>query len=200
MQAKAEDHHTPLSNAPCEQILSEWCETASDAIIVCNNRGVVQFANHHTEQIFGIVADQLIGQPVESFIPALGPDGYPLKRPPFELMSHMVTGQHKTGPNIPLEISLTSFKRETAPMQLILIRRVERAETNTPHDNPLEKLSPREYQIVELVVTGYTSREIAEQLTISIKTVERHRANIMYKLEINNVVQLVRLAMKNGIR
>lgn len=62
-----------------------------------------------------------------------------------------------------------------------------------------EDLTPREMQILQLVWDGYTSRLIAEQLKISIKTAEAHRANMMKKLRASNTAQLVKAAFEAGL-
>jgi DNA-binding NarL/FixJ family response regulator len=64
---------------------------------------------------------------------------------------------------------------------------------------PEDPLSPRESEIVKLIAEGYTSREIAETLVISEKTVERHRANILEKLELRDRVDLTRYAVRRGL-
>jgi two-component system response regulator NreC len=61
------------------------------------------------------------------------------------------------------------------------------------------KLSAREREVLTLIGEGHTSRIIAEMLFISINTVERHRANIMNKLELNNKAQLIRYAIRKGL-
>jgi RNA polymerase sigma factor (sigma-70 family) len=55
----------------------------------------------------------------------------------------------------------------------------------------LELLTPREHQVLELVVAGLLSKEIAKRLGISIKTVEVHRSNIMRKMKADSLAQLV---------
>jgi two-component system, NarL family, response regulator NreC len=62
-----------------------------------------------------------------------------------------------------------------------------------------EVLTAREREVLALIAEGYTNREIAEALVISIKTVERHRENIMAKLDMHNRVELVKYAIKKGI-
>jgi DNA-binding NarL/FixJ family response regulator len=62
-----------------------------------------------------------------------------------------------------------------------------------------DPLSPRESEIVKLIAEGYTSREIAKTLVISEKTVERHRANILEKLEMRDRVDLTRYAVRRGL-
>jgi len=61
------------------------------------------------------------------------------------------------------------------------------------------KLGNRERQVLQLVAEGLTSAMIAEQLKIAHSTVEVHRRNIMRKLHLNNVADLTRYAMSNGI-
>jgi DNA-binding NarL/FixJ family response regulator len=60
-------------------------------------------------------------------------------------------------------------------------------------------LTPRELQILKLIAEAYTSKEIAEMLVISVKTVERHRANILEKLGMRDRVELTRYAIKRGL-
>jgi two-component system response regulator FixJ len=59
----------------------------------------------------------------------------------------------------------------------------------------LAKLTPREREILKLVVDGLSRKEIATQLEVSFKTVEAHRAKIMRKMEANGVAQLVRMVV-----
>lgn len=62
--------------------------------------------------------------------------------------------------------------------------------------DPLASLSPREKEIMQLIAEEHTSVEIAALLSISEKTVEKHRANMMEKLHVRNLAGLVRLAVK----
>ena len=60
-------------------------------------------------------------------------------------------------------------------------------------------LSIREKQVLELIITGITSHEIADKLYISTKTVEFHRSNLLIKFDAKNVVELTREAIRIGI-
>ena len=71
-------------------------------------------------------------------------------------------------------------------------------ETGT-HATQKAELTKREREILKLVVEGMTSKEIAEKLYISPRTVDTHRSNLMEKLELNNIADLVRFAIKNGL-
>jgi len=66
-------------------------------------------------------------------------------------------------------------------------------------ESSLSALSNREMQVLQLLSEGKTSREIANQLGISHKTVDNHKSNIMKKLDIYDVPTLVRYALKTGI-
>ncbi|MFY9268491.1 MAG: response regulator transcription factor [Candidatus Manganitrophaceae bacterium] len=59
-------------------------------------------------------------------------------------------------------------------------------------------LTKREQEVIRLVAEGYKNREVAERLGIRVKTVETHRANIMNKLALRNVAQLIRYAIQKG--
>lgn len=62
-----------------------------------------------------------------------------------------------------------------------------------------DTLTDREREILTLVAEGYTNREIAEALFISVKTVETHKANIMEKLNLHKRAELVKYAIKKGM-
>lgn len=64
---------------------------------------------------------------------------------------------------------------------------------------PVDRLTSREREIVQLLSEGKSSKEVACDLSISVKTAETHRANIMRKLEIHSVSELVRYAVRNQI-
>jgi DNA-binding NarL/FixJ family response regulator len=59
-----------------------------------------------------------------------------------------------------------------------------------------QHITDREQEILQLIVDGFTSKEIAEKLYISPRTVDTHRANLMEKLELNNIAALVRYAIQ----
>lgn len=60
-------------------------------------------------------------------------------------------------------------------------------------------LSGKEQRVLVLITNGLSNSGIAEELSISVKTVETHRANIMKKLDIHNLVDLVKFSMRNGM-
>ncbi|MBP1932697.1 response regulator [Ammoniphilus resinae] len=62
-----------------------------------------------------------------------------------------------------------------------------------------EHLSDREKEVLALIVKGYSNKEIAEQLVISVKTVETHKSNLMEKLKLKTRPELVKYAVKKGL-
>lgn len=68
-------------------------------------------------------------------------------------------------------------------------------------DQPLvyDELTPREREVLVLIAEGLTNAEIADKLVISVKTVDRHRENIMRKLNMHNRIDLVKYAIRTGL-
>jgi DNA-binding NarL/FixJ family response regulator len=75
-----------------------------------------------------------------------------------------------------------------------LVRRTE-----APGSPSLGGLTPRERQVLKLLADGMRPREIAQELAISVKTVEVHKQNLMNKLEIHTASELTRFAIREGI-
>ena len=71
-----------------------------------------------------------------------------------------------------------------------------RGEPNLPS---WERLTSRERQILKLIATGLKTREIAESLCVSTKTVEKHRTNLMRKLNLHSISALTTYAIRNGL-
>src|SRR5271154_1595803 len=71
--------------------------------------------------------------------------------------------------------------------------------TGEPPESVRDRLTSREREIVQLLAEGKSSKEVAASLCISVKTAETHRANIMRKLQLHSVSELVRYAERNQI-
>jgi len=70
---------------------------------------------------------------------------------------------------------------------------------HVPAANPLNDLTPRQREILQLVAEGRTTKEIAGRLDLSIKTVETHRTQLMERLNIHDVAGLVKFAIRVGL-
>ena len=70
---------------------------------------------------------------------------------------------------------------------------------DTAAESLADLLTPREREVLQLVAEGHTNNAIADLLSISAKTVEKHRANLMSKLEVNDLASLIREGIKLGL-
>ena len=77
------------------------------------------------------------------------------------------------------------------PKELLL----DRTESN----EIMNSLTDQEKNIVSEISSGMSNRKIAEKMNLSVRTIETHRANVMRKLQISNLVDLVKFAIKHGL-
>lgn len=66
-------------------------------------------------------------------------------------------------------------------------------------EEPFDRLSAREQQVLKLVAEGRTNNAIAQIMNVSVKTVEKHRSSLMQKLNVHDMAGLVKIAMKHGL-
>jgi two-component system response regulator NreC len=116
-----------------------------------------------------------------------GADGYLLKDSTHsELMmavKNVISGKHYISPAI---------------SEKVIEGYVEGKKTLKPRTS-WETLTQREREILKLIAEGYRNKEIADDLCISVKTVEKHRANLMEKLNLHNVQALTTFAIEKGL-
>jgi two-component system response regulator NreC len=67
------------------------------------------------------------------------------------------------------------------------------------NNDPYKELTDREREMLKLIVEGYKTRQIAEMLAITPKTVEAHKTSLMKKLDIHSSLELVKFALRRGI-
>jgi DNA-binding NarL/FixJ family response regulator len=116
-----------------------------------------------------------------------GADGYMLKDAPEDdlakAMETVVSGQFYISPSVSEKVLLGYLEG----------RKALKSETSW------DTLTQREKEVLKLVAEGNTSKEIADFLCISWKTVEKHRANIMEKLDLHTAAQLTAYAIEKGL-
>jgi len=88
----------------------------------------------------------------------------------------------------------------SAPLATYLVTRSHRLSTFVEHKPSINDLTPTERRILKLIADQKTSREIADQLFISVRTVERHRLNIGIKLDLHGSNALLKFALENKQR
>jgi len=126
--------------------------------------------------------DEYIQQVIQA-----GASGYVLKRVATEDLVRAIREVHRGA----------SFLYPPVAAKLIedYVRRVRGDETASGH----EPLTAREREVLTLVADGNSNQEIADILSLSRKTVESHRANIMRKLDLHDVTELVKYALRAGL-
>jgi DNA-binding NarL/FixJ family response regulator len=72
-------------------------------------------------------------------------------------------------------------------------------QVNSKATDRFDQLSPREREVLQLIAEGYTNKETASILQLSIKTIEKHRSSLMNKLHVNDLPSLLRIAFKNRL-
>ncbi|MEX2415910.1 MAG: response regulator transcription factor [Paenibacillaceae bacterium] len=116
-----------------------------------------------------------------------GASGYVLKSAPYEELITAITSV----------ASGSAYLHPTATKRLMgeYLERIK----NGASSSTFETLSDREKEVVTLIAKGYSNKEIAEQLILSVKTVETHKGNLMEKLGFKTRPELVKYAMQKGL-
>lgn len=148
-------------------------EAIAEAKKLCPKVKILLLTMHKNEQYFNCAM-------------SAGADGYMLKEDSdFELLDAMNSVLNDTMYVSPYFNDIISHK------SLVSFRSKERKAVAEP-------LTTRERQVLKLVAEGETSRDIATKLSISTRTVEHHRANLMKKLQMKNAADLIRYAISKG--
>jgi DNA-binding NarL/FixJ family response regulator len=66
-------------------------------------------------------------------------------------------------------------------------------------ESPVDRLTDREREVLQLIAEGKSNQAIAQELNLGVRTVETHRANLMSKLDLHNVADVVRFAFEHGV-
>jgi DNA-binding NarL/FixJ family response regulator len=107
----------------------------------------------------------------------------------------------KGSPPRELELAIEAVARGEIFLSPAISKHVIEAYLNKTPDrtSSLEQLTPRQREILQLIAEGKSSKEIAQLLDASVKTIESHRASLMERLDIHDLAGLVRYAIRNGL-
>jgi DNA-binding NarL/FixJ family response regulator len=128
-------------------------------------------------------SEQLVGEML-----AAGAHGYILKADTSRLLVSAIESLAQHKPFFTGKVS-----------EVVLNGYLNRGDVTNRANGLLEHLTAREREIVQLLAEGKTNKEVAVALGVSIKTVDAHRANVMHKLRLHSVTDLVRYAIRNQI-
>jgi DNA-binding NarL/FixJ family response regulator len=100
-----------------------------------------------------------------------------------------------------LEIAIRAVAREETYLSPAVSKHVVADYVRRVGGEPssLERLTRRQREILQLIAEGHSTQEIAQMLSISVKTVETHRSQLMERLDIHDVASLVRYAIRMGL-
>jgi DNA-binding NarL/FixJ family response regulator len=107
----------------------------------------------------------------------------------------------KSAASAELEQAIKTVASKEKYLSPELSRRIflEHAKDAAEGRSPLAELTPRQLEVLRMIAAGHTTKDIARQLKISVKTVESHRASLMERLNIHEVAGLVRYAIRMGL-
>ena len=102
---------------------------------------------------------------------------------------------------VELELALTAVARGDTYLSPPVSRHVidEYVRRVTEGHSPLESLTPRQREVLQLIAEGSTTRQMAQMMGVSAKTIETHRTQLMERLDIHDIAGLVRFAIRTGL-
>lgn len=187
-------------------------ENAYDAIFLIDTiTGIVLDANRKAEQLLGLLKDNIMGMHFTQLFPEEEKDYYRKLLPHTgdrHFFSENTVVCHENGDKIPVCICGKTIELRPRKLFLCLLREMHTDELQTRGSNiinhdisnaSLKKLTQREIEILSLIASGFSNKQIANRLYISPKTIETHRTNMMDKLNIHKSADLVRFAITQGL-
>jgi PAS domain S-box-containing protein len=184
--------------AKCDEMMRTVFEGAPAGLVITDLAGVVLRVNRAFAKMLGYTPVELHGKSIaditqEADNPALIEELLSLG--PQEIASDRHY-RSKSGPILRAR-ERSALRRDMANQARYVVTRVENM-TEAGND-PLERLSQREREVLELVIAGRTSKEIASHLGITAPSVDTYRSRLMQKLSITDLPGLVRFAIRQGI-
>jgi PAS domain S-box-containing protein len=171
--------------------------------------GIIVKTNEEAERLLGIPSEQMVGMHCSDLFPEEEREEY------HEVFQRYI-GNDKTfsdqfaifdrNSSRKIPVSIRSSLVEIKGKQYIIGSfREQQRKSNIPNLKTIatgvlqRRLTGRECEVVQLIATGHTSRQIAARLSISEKTVETHRTRIMKKLNFHRIADLVRYAISSKL-
>ena len=180
------------------------------AVIVVGQDGTIVSWNDPATTLLGYAADEVLGR---SFEDLLVPTDRKDER--TEVLDQAASAgsacftterRHKNGDSVPVSVTIDSVAGDASErLAYVTMRPLGQlrcmcgATLADAPKRPLKELTMRQRQVLRLIAEGRSTREIAERLTLSVKTVETHRGHLMQRLRLKSVAGLVRYAVSIGL-
>ena len=203
------ERHETAALAQSERRYRTLVDQNADPIVLTDRTGTIVYASETIQRLLGYAADELVGRPGLDFV---HPDDRALARRvltgglswPGEATRAELRCGHKNGTWRSIELVMVNRLDDPTVSAVVSdcreIVRYRLPEAARPDAAvPPDVLSPRQRQVLRLLAEGESTRKIAEQLSLSVKTVETHRAQIMKRLNIRHLAGLVRYAVYLGL-
>jgi DNA-binding NarL/FixJ family response regulator len=105
----------------------------------------------------------------------------------------------KDADTVELGLALKAVMRGETYLSPAVSKQVVAGYVQQASTNPLDQISQRQRETLQLIAQGHTTQEIARRMNISVKTAEKHRAQLMERLDIHDIAGLVRYAIRAGL-
>jgi PAS domain S-box-containing protein len=173
--------------------------------------GMIIEANKSAKRLLGPSSGELVGRHLADLVQGEGQDRVRallrLHADRTGLAGQVLHVRHKNNGIIPVLMTASTIEGDDANIIVVSLTPVDEMTPANAPDRKMrapqaglgKKLTQREREVLRHICNGKTSRAIADQLSISAKTVETHRTRIMQKLGMHCVVDLVKFAMTNGL-
>jgi PAS domain S-box-containing protein len=198
--------------AKSEQKYRSVFDTLQTAIVLADaTSGMIVEANRTAKRFLGLSNGELIGVQFAELVPKEEQDRVQaLLNNQSDQARHARTVlhvRHKNKGAIPVYAAANKIEISDEGVVVVSLTLADETipakssgrKSRNPNEGVGKKLTQREREILRLICSGKTSRAIAQHLSISDKTVETHRARIMQKVDTHCVVDLVKVAMANGL-
>lgn len=188
---------------PAQIVLSAGSlDAVFDPVFVHDLRGRLVEVNRHACEALGYSREELLGMTVGDIECGVRKvDLQTMWRTLLAAGSATSRGEHrrKDGTRFPVELRLRPVISKGRKFILAVARDGSAGRDRDIAARRLAALSPREIEVLKCLVDGKSSKMIAQDMKLSIKTIENHRASMLRKSEAANIAELVRLAMQANI-
>lgn len=190
-------------NLETQQRLRALVETSPAAIVTVDQRGVVELGNQAASELLVPTDANLVGQPIERFVPQLKNALLLEGEAPFRT-SMQCQGRRDDGDTFVADVWFSAYKEKGFPKLAAIIADVtEEQDTGLPPCPPemngagRPSLNSRQVAVLRLVFEGLTNKEIAARLGITASAVKNTLEQLFTKIGVNNRSQMVRVALES---
>ena len=200
---------SPQPSPTREQLAHLAVERLGSPVVIVGKDGRVLFWNQAAEQQFGYRPAEAEGRPLDALLPSSNGNSEQASALAEAAASgsaaFLAEYRTRTGKAVSLAVAVDAVSDSNggAPAWFVLTSRpvaaMRRLAAAPQSRQDLDGLTTRQREVLHLIAEGWSTRHIAQKLTLSVKTVETHRAHLMQRLRVDSVARLVRYAVAAGL-